>query len=178
VNVLAIDPSLRFTGLFSMAEGKASTFVFSPKQRDRMAALSEILSYFITISRSAWDLCVIEDYMVGAKGSQAEVQGEVGGIIRACFMARNIPVIEVPIMTWKSVTGISIKRGTSMPDSDYLNMISKKYQRRFKTTHEGDSFLLYECVKTCAARLLKQEGAQNIRARLEELRITEGDFTP
>ncbi len=176
MNVLSIDPSLRFTGLYSVAEGKTSTFVFSPKQRDRMAALSEILSYFITVSRSPWDLMVLEDYAAGAKGDQAKVQGEVGGIIRACFTARNIPVIEVPIMTWKSVTGISIKRGTTMPDSDYLNMISKKYQKRFKTTHEGDAFLIYECVKACAARLLKQEGAQNIRARLEELKLDEEEF--
>ena len=170
MNVISIDPSLRHTGIFQRIDGKLSADLFEPKSKDRIKALSEFLFYFINLPKG-FDLCLIEDYAPHAKGNQAQVQGEIGGIIRACFQARGVPVIEVPISTWQSVTGISIKRGTTMADSDYLNAVANKYKIRLQTTHEADAYMIYEAVRRSARKLLPQQGAQNIRQRLEDLKI-------
>jgi len=170
MNLISIDPSLRHTGIFQRIDGKLSADLFEPKSKDRIKALAEFLFYFVNLPKG-FDLCFIEDYAPGAKGAQGRVQGEVGGIIRACFQARGVPVIAVPIATWQSVTGISIKRGTTMPDSDYLNAVANKYKIRLQTTHEADAYMIYETVRRSAKKLLPQLGAQNIRHRLEELHI-------
>jgi hypothetical protein len=175
VNIVSIDPSLRNTGIFTRIDGKFDADVFQPKSKDRVKALSELLLYFVNLPKG-FDLCLIEDYDPGAKGTQARVQGEVGGIIRACFQARGVPVIEVPIQSWKSVTGISLKKGTTMADSDYLNAVANKYKIRLQTTHEADAYLIFHCVRMSAKKLLPQIGAQNIRHRLEELKIDFADL--
>lgn len=175
MNIISVDPSLRHTGIFKRVDGVLSADLFEPESKDRIKALAEILKFFVMLPKG-FDLCLIEDYDPGALGNQSRVQGEVGGIIRACFQARGVPVIEVAIPTWKAVTGLSMKKGTPMADSEYLNAIANKFKLRLNDTHAADAYLIYETVRRSAKKLLPQLGAQNIRHRLEELKIPFGEL--
>lgn len=171
MNIVSIDPSLNHTGVFTRINGSLDAEVFEPTGKDRVKKLAQILIHFVAYAKGGFDLCLIEGYDPGAKGQQGVIQGEVGGIIRACFEARGVPVVEVPIPTWKSITGIALKKGTRMADSDYLNAVATKYKIRLQTSHEADAYLIFQCVRMSARKLLPQVGAQNIRHRLEDLKI-------
>ena len=173
MRIISIDPSLRSLGMFFMEDGDFNSNVIQRTEKDRLEVLKRFCLKFAREAALGWDLLIIEMYAFGASNSRSiTVAAEIGGLIRGIFAARGVPIIEVPIGTWKSVTGISMKKGTPMADSDYLNAIATKYKIRFKTVDEGDAYLLYQTVKECGMRVWKSgTGPANLKARLEELRL-------
>lgn len=173
MKVISIDPSLRSLGMFFAEDGEYNSDVIQRTEKDRIDVLKRFCLKFAREAALGWDLLIVESYAFGAGNSRSiTVMAEIGGLIRGLFSARGVPIIEIPISVWKSVTGISMKKGTSMANSDYLNEIVKKYGLRFKTTDEGDAYLLYEAVKQCGLNVWKSgTGAANIKQRLEDLGI-------
>lgn len=170
MRVIALDPSLRSFGVYSVRDGEASSMVIQ-KKGDRVETLGRLLSKFSHISAEGWDLAIVEDYAMGQQGTAVTSQAEVGGIARGIFSARSIPVIEVPIPVWKAVTGIRMKKGTAMHKSDYINAVLKVFGVLFETTDECDAFLLYQTVKKCGIGPVVGSGAIKIKQRLELLKI-------
>lgn len=173
MRVISCDPSLRSLGLFFMEDGEINSNVIQRTEKDRLEVLGRICLKFAREAALNWDLLVIEGYALGATNSNAiTVQAEIGGLIRGIFTARKVPIIEVPIPTWKHVTKTTLKKGNAMATSEYLNEGVRKFGIRFKTTDELDAFLIYETVRLCGVRTWKSgTGPANIKARLEELKI-------
>jgi len=173
VKVVAIDPSLRSLGMFFMEDGDYNSDVIQRTEKDRLEVLGRICLKFTREAALDWDLLIIEGYALGATNSNAiTVQAEIGGLIRGLFTARKVPIIEVPIPTWKHVTKTNLKKGNALATSDYLNEVVRKFGIRLKTTDEADAFMLYETVRLCGVRTWKSgTGPANIKARLEELKI-------
>ena len=178
MNIVALDPSLRGFGLYSIRDGVEHSEVKSiPASVDRLDTLGRILSWLSRVSAEPWDLCIVEDYAFsggrdrGQNSRSVTVQAEVGGIARGLFRARKVPVMEIPIGVWKSVTGIRLQKGTAMHKSDYQNAVSNLYGKRFGSLDETDAFLLYQTVKKCGLEPSIGAGAARIRQQLEELKI-------
>lgn len=174
MNAIALDPSLRSFGTYSVRDGQESSEVKRiPSTVDRIETLGKIGSWMSRVSAldQQWHLCIVEGYSMGSKSSSVTVQAEVGGIVRFLFAGRKIPIIEVPPQVWKSVTGVRLKKGTAMHKSDYLNAVRTLYGKDFETTDECDAFLIYQCVKKCGTETAIGPGAIKIRQQLEDLKI-------
>ncbi len=168
LNIIAIDPSLRSTGVFTVLDGKINSYVLNFKE-DRMTVLGKYLKHFASEAKD-FDLLIIEDYSFGSQSRSVTIQAEVGGVIRSAFSARGKKIIEVPIQTWKAATGIRGDKVSLTGKSDYLNQVAGKYKVMFKTTDEADAFLLYMAVRLASQHMAKEIGA-NIRAQLDNLKI-------
>lgn len=156
-----------------MEDGVINTEVIQRKE-DRLEVLAFMAKKFALESKD-FDLLIIEEYAYsGAGGSRsATVQAELGGVIRALFAARGVPIVEVPISLWKAVTGIRRKKSSLLEVSDYLNAVAEKFKLRFKTVDEADAFLLFQTVRLCCTRTEMQRfaGAEKIRAKCQKLKI-------
>jgi len=127
MRVVSVDPSLRSLGLFYMEDGEINSDVIQRTEKDRLEVLGRICLKFAREAALGWDLLIIEGYALGATNSNAiTVQAEIGGLIRGIFTARKVPIIEVPIPTWKHVTKTKLKKGNAMANSDYLNDVVRK----------------------------------------------------
>ncbi len=172
MRTIAIDPSLRSLGLFYSEDGVFDSDVIQRTEPNRIDVLARLCLKFAAEAKLGWDLCVIEAYDPMAKGDQKYIQCEIGGLIRGIFAARKVPIIEVPIQTWKMVTGIRMKKGRTDYDSAYLNEVAKMFHYRFKTVDEADAFMLYHTVKQCGLRTWPgREGPAKIKQQLEDLHI-------
>jgi hypothetical protein len=184
VKAISLDPSLRSLGIFTCEDGVWFSEAIQRKEENRIDVLGRFCLKFARISAEGWDLMIIEQYAFMARekfvdrsgqvrGGSSSLTGlaEVGGLLRGLFNARKVPIIEVPIGTWKMVTGISMKKGRADYESDYLNEVTKKFGARFKTTDEADAFLLYQCVKISGEKNAPGVGAANIRYQLEKFKI-------
>lgn len=173
MRIIAVDPSLRSLGIFFQEDGEINSAVIQRTEKERLDVLGRICLKFAREAALGWDLLLIEGYALGATNSNSvTVQAEIGGLIRGLFTARKVPIIEVPIPTWQSVTKTTIKKGNAMATSNYLNDVVKKFGIRFQTTDEADAFMIYETVRLCGIRTWKSgTGPDKIKARLEELRI-------
>ena len=173
MKVISLDPSLRSFGIYYNRDGERSSETISlPNSYDRLDVLAILTYRFAAISKEGWDLVIVEAYAYGRANSRSiTVQAEIGGLVRGLFGVRKVPIIEVPIGVWKSVTGIREKKGTATHKSDYLNAVHKLFGERFTTTDEADAMMIYQTVKTCGMKPATIAGAVKIRQRLEDLKI-------
>jgi hypothetical protein len=141
------------------------------KSIPRENARAEILEFFEWYAkRVKWDLLIIEDYAPNAKGEQGFIACEVGGIIRACFTRAGTPIIEVPIPTWKAVTGIKLKKTSVQEKQEYLNACAELFGFSFDTPDECDAFYCFWTVVQASRGNIAKLGP-SVRSRLEELKI-------
>lgn len=175
MRIISLDPSLRGFGVYSMRDGIEGGEVKKiPTSVDRVPTLGRILSWLSNIAAEGWDLCIVEDYAFeGGKNNfrAGTIQAEVGGVARAMFSARKVPVIEIDISTWKAVTGVRINKGNSTYKSDYQNAVMKLYGKRFDSVDIIDAFLFYQTVKKCGIGPAIGDGPVRIKRQLEDLRI-------
>jgi hypothetical protein len=174
LNIISIDPSLRSTGVFTCQEGKCKAYTFARKE-ERIALLGLFAKHFARVAKETkWDLCLIEGYSFGSHSSSVTVAAEVGGIIRASFSAFGIPIIEVPPMTWKSITGLAklkMPKVSVQNKRDYLNYCIETFGFTFDTTDEADAFYIFLATMQASRGNVKKGVGSNIRTRLEELKI-------
>jgi len=140
---------------------------------ERIDLLAWYLAKFSKIAKNTqWDLCIIEEYTFhNAQSRSVTIQAEVGGIIRACFAAYGVPIIEVNTQTWKSMTGIRLPKTSVYDKSQYLNRVSEQFGKRFNTTDEADAYMMYWAVCECSRGHFKKGAGSSIRTRLEALGI-------
>jgi len=173
LNIICIDPSLRSTGVFICEKGECRAYSIQKKD-ERKIMLGMYIKHFAKEAKKKYDLCVIEGYSMGSRGSAVTVQGEVGGIIRACFSAFHTPIIEVAPQSWKSVTGINklkLRKNSVQEKREYLNYCIEKFGFTFTSTDECDAFYMFWSVVQMSKGKVKKGIGTNIRLELERLKI-------
>lgn len=131
MNIISIDPSTN-TGIFVYTPKGQKSFTAAFKEKDRLKRLGDVLRYFTKVVQSRkWDLLIIEGYSFGSRSQAVTGQAEIGGIIRGLFSAFNIPLLEIQIPTWKSVTGIKLKKNLKGEKENYLQTF-KTFSNFFK----------------------------------------------
>jgi hypothetical protein len=175
LNIAFVDPSLRSSGVFIIRHGKIESYALQwslKEYPDRLRVLAKYAIHFTKLCKgTAFDLLVIEDYQPGSKGTQARVAGEVGGVIRAIFAAHQVPVIEIPIMTWKGLLKFNLPKTSVSDKSEYINECLKRYGVRFQTVDEVDAFLFFQALKKCSRGDFVKGMGSKIRDQLEKLYI-------
>jgi Holliday junction resolvasome RuvABC endonuclease subunit len=140
---------------------------------ERIDLLAWYLAKFSKIAKNTqWDLCIIEEYTFhNAQSRSVTIQAEVGGIIRACFAAYGVPILEVNTQTWKAITKMRLPKTSGYDKSQYLNKVREQFGLSFKTTDEADAYMMYWSVCECSRGHFVKGVGSKIRTRLEELGI-------
>lgn len=167
LNIICIDPSLRSTGVLLCKQGKITTYAIQRKE-ERIELLGWFLKHFVNLAKSEdWDLVVIENYSFGSHSRSITVQAELGGIIRSIFSGYKVPIIELPIPTWKALTKL---KSNKQKKDVYLNEVCNKFEYRFKTTDEADAFMIFYSIRKISQGKAGKIGL-NVKHDLEELGI-------
>lgn len=172
LNIISIDPSSRSTGVFFCKQGKMNSYAF---QRDyqRLDLLGVYAKHFVKEARETdWDLLLIENYTFGSTSKSVTTQAEIGGIIRSCFSAFRIPILEVSNTTWKAQLEIpKMKKKSVQEKREYLNYCIERFGFTFNTTDEVDAFYIFwSVVQMSRGNFINGTGA-TIRTYLEEKKI-------
>lgn len=152
LNIIAIDPSMRSTGIFYFKQGISTSEAYCRKQ-DRLELYGLYLKKFMGIAKETkWDLCIIEDYAFGKSGGSRSMSGlaEIGGIIRSVFSAHHVPMIEIFPTTWQSFTKFKYPKATASDKNEYRAKFCEVFGKgdwTFETTDECDAYLLYYTVR-------------------------------
>jgi len=149
-NFVIVDPSLRSTGVLVFNGINIHHYAIqASKKVGRLKILGNYSKHFTELAQSNnWDFLAIENYTFKQhKSSAVTVQAEVGGIIRGCFAAEGVPIIEANCQTWKAVTGIRLPKGTKADNSNYIYAVAKKYDFICQTTDECDTYLMWQTLK-------------------------------
>lgn len=171
LNFVIVDPSLRSSGVLVCRDGKISTYAIQRKT-PRLETLGYYLCHFAHLAKERkWDMLVIEEYAFSRQSQSVTVAAEIGGIIRACFASYKIPIIEMPISTWKSITGIKMKKASVQDKRDYINAVIEKFGMELDTTDEADAFLMFYSIAMISRGVVKKGVGSNIRCELEKLKI-------
>lgn len=174
LNIIVIDPSLRSSGVLTCKQGKIETYSIQRKE-ERIKVLGYYTKFFVKlVKETSWDLCVIENYAFSKSSSATTIQAEVGGIIRGCFSALGVPIIEIASTSWKSITGFEkykLKKNSVQEKREYLNKISELYNVEVDTTDEADAFLMFKTIQFISRGQFAKGTGTNIRYELERLKI-------
>lgn len=171
LNFVVIDPSLRSSGVLVCRDGKVSTYAIQRKT-PRLQTLGWYLCHFAKLAKERqWNFIAIEEYAFSRQSSSVTVAAEIGGIIRACFSSYNIPILEMPIQTWKLITGIKMKKASVQDKRDYINAVIEKFGMECDTTDECDAFLMFYSIAMISRGTVKKGVGANIRSELERLKI-------
>ena len=175
LNIIVIDPSLRSSGVLTCKHGKIETFAIQRKE-ERLQVLGYYTKFFVkTVKETQWDLCVIENYAFNKKQSGSVTAcAEIGGIIRGCFSAVNVPIIEMVSSTWKSISGFGkykLKKVSVQDKRDYKNKCIELFGVECDTIDEVDSFLMFKTLQMVSRGQFKEGVGSNIRYELERLKI-------
>lgn len=174
LNIIVIDPSLRSSGVLTCKQGNINTFAIQRKD-ERLQVLGYFTKYFVKlVKETSWDLCVIENYSFGSQSSSVSVQSEIGGIIRGCFAAVNVPIIEIAPASWKAITGfgkLKLKKNSVAEKREYINKCIELFGIECDTTDEVDAFLMFKTIQMISRGQFKKGTGSNIRYELERLKI-------
>lgn len=171
LNIISIDPSMRSTGVVYCLKGKITSY-FLKRKESRLELLGYYVKYFARIAKiTEWDLLIIEEYPYGAHSQAVTKMAELGGVIRSCFAAHDIPILEVNISTWKSFIGIKLKKVSVQDKVAYQEACHDKFGFTFDTTDECDAFFLLWTVIQSSRGLYQKGLGDKLRSRLEELKI-------
>lgn len=149
LDIIAVDPSLRSTGVYVVNEDTTYTIKTDPDE-DRTKTLSDLMRTWNTIFNQGGQLLLIEDYAYSCNSQSTTKLAEVGGIIRAVAGEYDMLIVEIPSTFWKFWT-----KQAEAPDKKntkaYCEYFEKKYDRPFSSTDEVDAFLIYEGCRNALA---------------------------
>jgi hypothetical protein len=175
LNFVVVDPSLRSSGVLICRDGKISTYAIEkkdPEKYPRLWVLGYYIKHFANLAKERdWDFLLIENYSFGSQSRSVTVAAEIGGIIRACFASYNIPILEMENATWKSITGIRMKKASVQDKREYRNAVLEKFGMDITTTDEIDAYLMFYSLAMISRGEVKKGIGSNIRERLEKMKI-------
>lgn len=146
--IIAIDPSLRSTGLF--VEETRKTFAIAPKGHEYQALYEiflEVNKFFRTYRPS--DI-VIEQLAYSRHSRGISSLAAVHGVIKVAAMHYKITIHELAPTSWKSFifggkrTGWPKKGKSKKITMQYLDAVKKATGHGFKTTDEADAYMIYK----------------------------------
>ena len=175
LNFVIVDPSLRSSGVLVCRDGNVSTYAIQKTETDRLFILGWYVRHFANLAiERKWDFLCIEDYAFSPTASRSvTVQAEIGGVIRSAFATSGIPIIEIPIQTWKIISGIRLPKASAKDKREYKNAVIEKYHVEMDTIDETDAFLMLMTLSKISRGVYdhKSKGAIYVREKLEEMRI-------
>lgn len=175
LNFIIVDPSLRSSGVLVCRDGKVQTYAIQKTETDRLFILGWYIRHFANLAiERKWDFLCIEDYAFSQQASRSvTIQAEVGGVIRSAFSTSQIPIIEMPIQTWKTVSGIRLPKSSAKDKREYKNAVIEKYGVELDTLDETDAYLMLITLSKISRGVYdqKSKGAVYVREELEKLRI-------
>ena len=166
MKILSVDPGRSSAGIAVIEPKRLEAFRFRTK-KVKHEALGDFLLWMIeVVDRERPNLAFVEDYLYGIKRTSTLTQvAEVGGIARGVFASRGVPVIAVPVQTWKSLTIGNLPKGTKAKNDAYCASVESRYGMRFGSTDEADAFLIYQAMRS----IWKNRGISgNTNRRLRE----------
>lgn len=160
MNTIAIDPSKSSTGIFCKVNNVETSRLIKTKPG---CSQGETLPYIYKkmceiVSANQFDLGFIEMGTITVNPIGAVSLFEVSGVIRLACAQHNIPMITVPIPTWKSLT-IGV-RTDKKNKTRYLSLVKQKYGIEFKTTDQADAYMIYCAIKEISQHAGKLTDAQ------------------
>lgn len=168
---VVVDPSLRSTGVLHSNSGVIETFSIQSIS-SRIDVLRLYLDTFRKMARANdWKFLCIEDYSYGSKGRAVTTQAEIGGVIRAVFAAEGIPIIECPIQTWKSITGVRLPKKTARDKAAYIEMVYARTGMRAGTADEADTILMANALYYAARGFTGTAGGVRLRKKLDSIGV-------
>jgi Holliday junction resolvasome RuvABC endonuclease subunit len=168
---VVIDPSLRSTGVLLWDHGDMETYAIQRKE-DRLQVLGYYVRHFAALAKEKpWNFLCIEDYSFSSKGRAVTGQAEIGGIIRSCFVARHVPVIEMPIQAWKKVTGLRLSKKTVRDRTEYINAVRSVTGLTAETSDEADTFLIWHTLVKMSRGLDGTQAGPRLRCILESIGV-------
>ena len=171
LNFIVVDPSLRSSGVLVCRDGKISTYAIQRKSEPEKVLAYYVWHFSQLAKERKWDFACIEGYDPVAKGSQSFIQHEVGGCIRAAFAAHDIPIIIMPIMTWKAVTGFRMSKKTQKNKRDYRNALLERFGYDIDTDDECDAVLIMIAIAYITRGIKRTEKSDLIKENFHKLKI-------
>lgn len=169
-DVIFVDPSLRSTGIFALRDGVGISETITT-DGSHIEALGTIARAFEGCAK-LYKLLVIEDYAFGKASQSVSKNAEVGGIIRGVFSMKGIPILEMPISVWKSISNIRLKKETSAQKRVYREVVGELAgDRYFDSTDACDAWLLYYTTKYLLHAQPKTDAQKELKAKLQELEV-------
>ena len=169
MNIISIDPSKKRTGIITRIDKKImSMSIEHTKKQTQSEALVNIFNKFQTVlNDTKFDMGLIEGYwLVNPRGMTHEP--EIVGVIKLVFALHEVPLIVIPIQTWKSIIGIKIDK--KKKPGEYFAAIKKKYGKEFSVVDEADAFLIYKVAEYIVHNTqVMSKAAMKVRNKIKEV---------
>ena len=186
LRIISIDPSLISTGVYCFNRGHGQSFTIKTRGKDRadrLVGIYEGLSHHI--SQITYDLALVEDYAYSVlrpgKGSATLTSlGEVRGVLLMALRQWAIPVVDLNITIWKTLTmGHS---GDKQPEKKtkagreaYLAKVHELYVRTFKTTDEADAYMMFRATGRIMLGAARTKAMKKLAKEIFDILGVKGD---
>ncbi len=174
--ILAIDPSVRCTGLYyddpfegpigRVIERMPAEKASGDAQDSRYAILRKIHDRIKHICRhNFFDIALIEQYAYGAKGSAVTKLAEAGAVVRLAVYSKGIPIVEIAPNTWKKLVVLN-----GHASKEYVrSFVEKEYGKKFEKQDLYDAFCIYiaACL-TLGSTVVGDETQENLYNKMME----------
>ena len=171
LNFVIVDPSLRSSGVLVCRDGKLTSYAIQRKG-DQFSVLAYYAWHFANLAKERnFDFVCIEGYDPVAKGTQAYIQHEVGGVIRASFAAYKIPIIIMPIMTWKAIADFKMSKKSVQSKRDYRNAVLERFGYEIDTDDECDCFIIMVAIAYITRGIKRTDKSDGIKEQFQRLKI-------
>ncbi|MFA4971810.1 MAG: hypothetical protein WC683_04305 [bacterium] len=159
MNVISIDPGIACTGLFTVIDDQRRSRSISTDGLDgdeRLVGLWAQLN-LVLADCGRFDIAFIEDYLYHSPGSlSARKSAEAGGVIRLALAQMKIPLVAVPIQTWKALTIGDLKKRTKAEQRAYQRAVEQMYGVTIEGPDAADAFLIYAAARLIYTRRMKR----------------------
>ena len=172
MNVISIDPGMTSMGLYVYRSGSGySICIRREENQENYDHLPDVRRAILKYAKGA-DMALVEDYAYGLPAGRAASSIEAGGVVRATLAEMGIPIVTVPIPTWKALTIKHHRKNTVAEKKEYFRIVMEKYGREFTTTDEADAFCIYQAVLRIWSGGVGGEPAERIRAAVRAVKET------
>lgn len=168
MNIISIDPSKKCTGIFTIIDGEELSLSIDHSYKDQQEDMLQDIYYFFTkiLENNKYDIGFVEGYWLSNKRGFT-LEPEIVGVIKLVFAIAEVPLITIPIPTWKAIVRIKINK-KKMPD-EYLQAIKIKYNKEFMIIDEADAFLIYVAADYIMNNVVTNDGAVKVKKRIKEV---------
>ena len=182
VKILAVDPSLRSTGVcFICGDVVKSMSVATLPSDDLGTVLLEVFcSVRSWITEHSVHIGAVEGFSYGSKGNAVVDQGAVGGAVRLAFMMCGVPYVEIAPASWKAVTlgngKIKGYKKTVAGKRDFLEFVKKVFGVSFLSLDACEAFLIGKALQT-AMRTPESRCTKSVRVIKDKVVMGNERFT-
>ena len=146
MNVLSVDPGTKSTGLYLFVDGVGTSVTLLRDPRcDRYENLTVLRNQILGWGRKV-NLAVVEDYPYSIPAGQAAYAIEAGAVVREALAEQRIPIVVMPIETWKALTIGRMPKTSKAEKQRYVDQVQLQYGTRFEDVDAADAYLIYKAL--------------------------------